>query len=139
MNKIYKVLWSGGRRWYMVVSEPIKRSDTHKGSGGSVSLSALLCTAVIIGTTFVITSSVGAVDNDAVTGSSVTIGSSAPAKAPKNENDAGALHYFSVNSSFQDAGSNHENDGAEVADAMAVGPKAKADGIARYCFRCPGA
>ncbi|MDY4032154.1 MAG: hypothetical protein SOY64_03670, partial [Pyramidobacter sp.] len=92
-------------------------------------MSALLCTAAIMGTTFVMTSSAGAVDNGAGTAPGVTIGSKAPAKAPENENGTGTVHYFSVHSSLQDAGSNYENDGAAAADAVAIGPKAKADGI----------
>ena len=143
MNKIYKVIWSGGRRCYVVVSELLKRNGKNNGSGCSVSTLALLCTAAIIGATFVMTSPAGAADNGAGSDPGVTIGSArvtqsapdgavgsnAPAKAPENEKDAGALHYFSVNSSLQDAGSNYENDGAAAADAIAVGPKAKADGI----------
>ena len=143
MNKIYKVIWSRVRRCYVVVSELLKRNGKNNGSGCSVSTLALLCTAAIIGATFVMTSPAGAADNGAGSDPGVTIGSArvtqsapdgavgsnAPAKAPENEKDAGALHYFSVNSSLQDAGSNYENDGAAAADAIAVGPKAKADGI----------
>ena len=143
VNKIYKVVWSGGRRCYVVVSELLKRNGKNNGSGCSVSTLALLCTAAIIGATFVMTSPAGAADNGAGSDPGVTIGSArvtqsapdgavgsnAPAKAPENEKDAGALHYFSMNSSLQDAGSNYENDGAAAADAIAVGPKAKADGI----------
>lgn len=129
VNRFYKIVGSGGKRCYEAVSGLFERNGTNSGSGYSVPLSALLCTAAIMGTTFVMTSSAGAADNGAGTAPGVTIGSKAPAKAPENENGTGTVHYFSVHSSLQDAGSNYENDGAAAADAVAIGPKAKADGI----------
>ncbi len=46
----------------------------------------------------------------------------------KQSIEENAVHYFSVNSTKNDAGSNYKNDGAKQVDAIAIGAQAKSDG-----------
>ena len=80
---------------------------TTKGTLGSVSVGTSTATRQIINV------APGTVDSDAV--------NVAQLKAVSQQAAAGAVHYYSVNSTDQAAGSNYANDGATGTNAIAIG------------------
>ena len=119
MNKIYKLVWSKVRNTWVAASEIAKghgKSSSSEGKGKllkSLVLTALLGCFVTAGI-----SPVAALtpDQQAVY----------EAVLQQLETEKKIVHYFSVKSTDQDAGSNWNNDGATKEDAIAIGNRAQA-------------
>ncbi|WP_288832323.1 ESPR-type extended signal peptide-containing protein, partial [uncultured Megasphaera sp.] len=112
MNRIFKVIWSETKHAYCVVSEIAhthSRASTRRTK--AVSLAAVFLVSVAGSTYAALTPTEKAV-YDAV--------------MQQLETEKKIVHYFSVKSTDQDAGSNWNNDGATKEDAIAIGNRAQA-------------
>ena len=112
MNHIFKVIWSKTKHAYCVVSEIAHtHSRTSTRRTKAVSLAAVFLVSVAGSTYAALTPTEKAV-YDAV--------------MQQLETEKKIVHYFSVKSTDQDAGSNWNNDGATKEDAIAIGNRAQA-------------
>ena len=118
MNKIYKLVWNRVTNSWVAASEVAKSHGKSNRARGRITLVAAVL-GVLMAT---------ALPTFGVYAAGLTPEQQVIYKAVMEqlEKDKTAVHYFSVNSTDNDAGSNYKNDGAKGKGAVAIGEKALA-------------
>ncbi|MDU5233470.1 ESPR-type extended signal peptide-containing protein [Negativicoccus succinicivorans] len=118
MNKIYKLVWNRVTNSWVAASEVAKSHGKSSQARGRVTFVAAVL-GVLMAT---------ALPTFGVYAAGLTPEQQVIYKAVMEqlEKDKTAVHYFSVNSTDNDAGSNYKNDGAKGKGAVAIGEKALA-------------
>ena len=118
MNKIYKLVWNRVTNSWVAASEVAKSHGKSSRARGRVTLVAAVL-SVLMAT---------ALPTFGVYAAGLTAEQQVIYNAvmEKLEADKTVVHYFSVNSTDNDAGSNYKNDGAKGNGAVAIGEKAMA-------------
>ena len=118
MNKIYKLVWNRVTNSWVAASEVAKSHGKSSRARGRITLVAAVL-GVLMAT---------ALPTFGVYAAGLTPEQQVIYKAVMEqlEKDKTAVHYFSVNSTDNDAGSNYKNDGAKGKGAVAIGEKALA-------------
>ncbi|MDU5396107.1 MAG: ESPR-type extended signal peptide-containing protein [Negativicoccus succinicivorans] len=118
MNKIYKLVWNRVTNSWVAASEVAKSHGKSSQARGRVTF-VVAVLGVLMAT---------ALPTFGVYAAGLTPEQQVIYKAVMEqlEKDKTAVHYFSVNSTDNDAGSNYKNDGAKGKGAVAIGEKALA-------------
>ncbi|MDU5371916.1 MAG: ESPR-type extended signal peptide-containing protein [Negativicoccus succinicivorans] len=118
MNKIYKLVWNRVTNSWVAASEVAKSHGKSSRARGRVTL-----VAAVLGVLMATALPTFGVYAAGLTAEQQVIYN---AVMEKLEADKTVVHYFSVNSTDNDAGSNYKNDGAKGKGAVAIGEKAMA-------------
>ena len=122
MNKIYKLVWSKVRNAWVVASEIAKGHGKSSSSEGNGKLLKSLVLMALLGS--FMTAGISPVAAELTSEQQAVY----DAVLQKLETEKKIAHYFSVNSTDKDAGSNYKNDGAQAENSIAIGPSVKTMG-----------